>query len=295
MLQPTLENINQLFEHAITTGPADTGGVWQIENYREICGGDTHAGYLLRSNDRGFFLKLNSRSHHHLFKAEIESLKAIENTHTIATCHPLCSGYCQSYSYLLLDELHLTSDGDWRLAGQQLAQMHKASTPGYYGFDAPSYCGFTFQPHNHCDNWAEFFATRRIGHQLSMFYGQGIESKQISPYVEVIRARLAGHQPRAALVHGDLWQGNIGFHKDSPVIYDPACYYGDPETDLAMTELFGRLPEDFYRGYHQIAPIDQHYPERRSIYQLYHLLNHANLFGGEYRTQAEQALKRLAH
>ncbi len=295
MLQPTLENINQLFEHAITTGPADTGGIWQIEHYREICGGDTHAGYLLHSSGRGFFLKLNSRSQHHLFEAEIEGLRAIENTHTIATCRPLCSGYSQCYSYLLLEELQLTADGDWRLAGQQLAQMHRADTPGFYGFDVPSYCGFTFQPNTPTDNWAEFFAKQRIGHQLSMFFGQAIESSHISPYVELVQERLAGHQPRAALLHGDLWRGNISFHQDLPVIYDPACYYGDPETDLAMTELFGRLPEDFYSGYHQVAAINQRYSERRPIYQLYHLLNHANIFGGDYRRQAEQALKKLTH
>lgn len=296
MLQPSLKSINQLFEHALTEQPVSPGDIWKIQGYDHIPGGDTHSSYLLHSNGPDFFLKLNEHSKSCLFTAEAESLNAIRATQTIRTCQPLCTGLNQGFSYLLLDGLALKSDGDWHKAGQQLAQMHLAPAPEHFGFDSPSYCGKTYQPSNITTEWASFFAKYRIGHQLSLFRGQPLTAPEIRSTVELIEQRLETRRPTPALVHGDLWRGNIGFLEDGkPVIFDPACYYGDPETDLAMTELFGRLPDDFYRGYDFIRPIEQGYDTRKSIYQLYHLLNHANLFGGDYRATAEQALGQLRH
>lgn len=295
MLQPSLKSINQLFEHALTEQPIGNGELWQIQNYDKILGGDTHNSYLLHSSGPDFFLKLNENSKSCLFSAEAKALSAILATQTIRTCRPLCTGQNQGYSYLLLEGFNLETDGDWYLAGQQLAQMHLAPAADYYGFNHPSYCGKTYQPSNMDTSWANFFAQHRIGHQLALLRGKPSSAPEIQTVQEVVRQHLADHCPKPALVHGDLWRGNMGFHHDQPVVFDPACYYGDPETDLAMTELFGRLPEGFYRGYDGCRPIDQGYSERRPIYQLYHLLNHANLLGGDYRQQAEQALKQLVH
>ena len=295
MLQPSLECINQLFEHAVTTEPSGTGQIWQIRDFNPVHGGDTHNGYLLHSDGPSFFLKLNDLAKQNLFAAEIHGLNAIAETGTIATCRPLCSGHCQRYSYLLLEGLQLESDGNWYLAGQQLARMHISPVGEDFGFDHPSYCGKTFQPGDWDRNWSHFFAVHRIGHQLALLRGKHLDAPEIQTYVDIVKDRLHHRQPKPALVHGDLWRGNIGFHRGEPVIFDPACYYGDPETDLAVTELFGRLPEDFYRGYNSVSPIDSRYTDRRDLYQLYHLLNHANLFGGSYRDQVEQALQRLLH
>ncbi len=295
MLQPSLESINQLFEHALTEQPVSGGELWQIEAYDQVLGGDTHNSYLLSSSGPDFFLKLNERSKTCLFTAETHALNAILATGTIRTCRPLCSGQNQGFSYLLLEGFTLETDGDWYAAGQQLARMHLASAPDTYGFDYPSYCGKTYQPNDKTTHWADFFAHHRIGHQLALLRGKTLSDPEVQTVQAVIQQRLAHYNPTPALVHGDLWQGNMGFHEGQPVIFDPASYYGDPETDLAMTELFGRLPEDFYRGYDNCRPIDQNYDERRPIYQLYHLLNHANLIGGDYRQQAERALKELMH
>ncbi|MFT6860059.1 MAG: fructosamine-3-kinase, partial [Thalassolituus oleivorans] len=113
------------------------------------------------------------------------------------------------------------------------------------------------------------------------------------------QTRLLGHQPEASLLHGDLWSGNIAFRPDvessRPVVFDPACYYGDAETDLAMTELFGRFPEAFYKGYQSVRSIDDGYAMRRPVYQLYHVLNHAVLFGNHYMDQAREIIKGLAN
>ena len=105
---------------------------------------------------------------------------------------------------------------------------------------------------------------------------------------------LSGWAPAASLLHGDLWDGNAGFLADgTPVLFDPATYFGDRETDLAMTELFGGFPPIFYSAYTKVAPLDRGYAVRKALYNLYHVLNHANLFGGGYAAQAERMMERL--
>lgn len=295
MLQPTLKSINQLFEYALTQEPLGPENISQITGFDSVTGGDTHHSYRLYSDGPTFFLKLNELAKQPLFIAEARGLKAIGDTQTITTCKPLCIGHCQRYSYLLLEGLNITHQGDWALAGQQLAKLHQAPAGQSFGFEHAAYCGKTFQPSPLDANWGHFFAHQRIAHQLAMFWGTPVSSPKIQTIVRIIEDQLSDRQPRPALVHGDLWSGNIGFHNDKPVVFDPACYYGDPETDLAMSELFGRLPDEFYSGYQSIAPIDSQYTTRRPIYQLYHRLNHANLFGEPYRQQAQQQLQKLTH
>ncbi len=300
MLQPSLEYINQLFEQAVKAHPAAIGDHWQILDYACSLGGDTHHGYLLHSNGPSFFVKLNDPGKVSLFNAEFQGLKALRQAHTrnpnsIRACKPICVGHCHQFSYLMLEGLDLQPDGDWYLAGQQLAELHHLPAGQRFGFEHPSYCGITYQPNSWESCWSEFFARQRIGHQLSLLRGKPLEHPDIQTLVNAAREFLREWQPQPALVHGDLWRGNISFHREMPVIFDPACYYADAETDLAMSELFGRFPEAFYQGYASVSPIDQDYPRRRPLYQLYHLLNHANLFGGHYRQEAEQQLKILLH
>jgi fructosamine-3-kinase len=104
---------------------------------------------------------------------------------------------------------------------------------------------------------------------------------------------LEGHKPQPSLLHGDLWGGNAGFTAEGPVLFDPAVYYGDREADLAMTELFGGFPQEFYSSYNKIWPLDDGYERRKHLYNLYHLLNHLNLFGSSYLAQVESTLRLL--
>ncbi|WP_439133503.1 fructosamine kinase family protein [Pseudomaricurvus sp.] len=309
MLQPTLDDINHLVEHALSKAPAGPSQIWPITTASPVSGGDTHECYLLQStanNKPGarYFLKLNQLARQPLFTAESEGLQAICHHHQqfagcIASCRVLHSGHFQAFSYLLLEALDLQAEGDWFLAGQQLARLHQAPAGNRFGFECPSYCGNSYQPNTWEENWSQFFARHRIGHQLTLLWKSPLDSSPIQRIVQTVEEQLHNRQPRPALVHGDLWRGNIGFHRQQqgdsiPVIFDPACYYGDPETDLAMSEFFGRFPEDFYRGYSNVRPIDKDYSVRRPLYQLYHLLNHANLFGGSYRQQAELQLQTLS-
>jgi fructosamine-3-kinase len=162
-----------------------------------------------------------------------------------------------------------------------------------YGWQEDNFVGLTLQSNLWQKKWSCFFAEQRIGFMLQLLSEKGYISDNIDDVVEVIKSLLSGHNPTASMLHGDLWQGNTGFHNNQPVLYDPALYFGDRETDLAMTELFNRFPESFYQGYEDVWPLETDYQYRKPIYQLYHVLNHALLFGGHYLDSAKFTLKNL--
>ena len=144
------------------------------------------------------------------------------------------------------------------------------------------------------EDWAEFFAEHRIGFQLRLAARKGMRFTGADELVETIPQLLAGHTPIASIVHGDLWGGNASVTAEGePVIFDPATYYGDREVDIAMTELFGGFPAAFYQGYNQEWPLDDGYDRRKTLYNLYHIINHYNLFGGGYGSQAQSMIRTL--
>ncbi|MCD8520857.1 MAG: fructosamine kinase family protein [Saccharospirillaceae bacterium] len=234
--------------------------------------------------------------------AEQDCLLRMIATHTMAACAPLALGSVKrqdlsSVSYLILQHIPLAVHGDWFSAGQQLAQMHQHTTDQGYGFEHITWCGESAQDNHWNNNWSEFFIGQRLQPLLSKLRERGIHFANGDRALQRAKDILEHHQPAASLLHGDLWSGNIGFNPDKhlsyPVLFDPASYYGDAETDLAMTELFGRFPTAFYDGYNSINPLPESYEQRRPVYQLYHLLNHALLFGGSYIPQTESLLVRL--
>ncbi len=182
---------------------------------------------------------------------------------------------------------------DWYQLGQQLALMHKHATHGQFGWQDDNFIGHTLQPNHWQSNWRTFFAEQRIAWQLQLLKEKSITLGDIDHIANTCHDVLLHHQVTPSLVHGDLWQGNIGFTEHSPVIFDPACYYGDREVDIAMTELFGKLPEQFYQGYQETYPLAHHYEQRKLVYNFYHILNHANLFGGIYIEQSKAMLSRI--
>lgn len=143
-------------------------------------------------------------------------------------------------------------------------------------------------------NWADFFAEKRIGYQLKLANRRGGNFPNSQEIMEKVRESLSHHNPLPSLVHGDLWSGNAGFtDKGEATIFDPACYYGDREVDIAMTELFGGFPSSFYDGYNKQWNLDKGYNHRKNIYNLYHILNHFNLFGGGYESQAKRMIQQI--
>ena len=172
-------------------------------------------------------------------------------------------------------------DGDYAALGRMLAQVHR-SNARRFGWQRDNFIGLGEQPNGWSDDWAEFFLEKRLKPQAAKC--------GLLDQLPDVRWILAGHRPAPSLLHGDLWNGNAGFTADGPVIFDPAVYYGDHEADLAMTELFGGFPPDFYASYQKEFPLDAGYERRKHLYNLYHLLNHLNLFGSGYFGQVKSAL-----
>ena len=184
-------------------------------------------------------------------------------------------------AFILLEKLALRRSGDWRRMGEALARLHAVQGPRF-GWPRDNYIGLAPQINTWKDEWSDFFLECRLRPQA--------RAARIDVSDASVRALLKDHRPAPALLHGDLWSGNAGFTAEGPVVFDPAVYYGDREADLAMTELFGGFPRAFYEGY---GPLDPGYERRKHLYNLYHLLNHLNLFGGSYLPQVKAALRLL--
>ena len=190
-------------------------------------------------------------------------------------------------------KLSQSASEDWLTCGKQLAHLHRTTSGPEYGWPRDNYIGRSVQVNTATDSWATFFAESRIGAMLELLARQGHVWCNIDVCTTQIYHFLQDYQPQPSLLHGDLWSGNLGFHHHQPVLFDPAVYFGDRETDVAMTELFGRLPDAFYEGYNAIWPLDEGYRSRRKLYQLYHILNHAVLFGGHYLQAAQDDIVQL--
>ena len=269
---------------------------FEITNTRSVGGGCINQGYKISSSDRNYFVKLNQASQVEMFAAEASGLKQMYATQTITVPKPVCWGIANNSCYIVLEWLNLdgSSSQAWTEMGTQLAQMHKIGTADKFGWERNNTIGSTPQINDWMDNWANFFAEKRIGYQLKLAKRKGGSFPDTTKVVEAIRGKLSNRKPEASLVHGDLWSGNAAVTRTGkPVILDPATYYGDREVDIAMTELFGGFPAPFYRGYNQAWQLDQEYQKRKTIYNLYHILNHFNLFGGGYGSQAKRMIEQI--
>ena len=270
-----------------------TGQDFAIANTSSVGGGCINQGYKISGNGTEYFVKLNDASQVEMFAAEALGLKQMYATQTITVPQPICWGTAESSSYIVLEWLGLGrgNSQSWGAMGRQLAQMHRKGKKDRFGWSQNNTIGSTPQINDWMDNWADFFAEQRIGYQLKLAKRRGGSFPDIGKVVDAVRSRLADRQPQASLLHGDLWSGNAAITTDgAPVILDPATYYGDREADLAMTELFGGFPTAFYNGYNEAWQLDSGYQQRKKIYNLYHVLNHFNIFGGGYASQAQRTI-----
>ena len=270
-----------------------TGQNFAIADTRSVSGGCINQGYKISDNDTKYFVKLNQASQEEMFAAEALGLKQMYATQTITVPQPVCWGAANDSTYIVLQWLDLGGGNSqsWTEMGRQLAAMHRVGISNNFGWERNNTIGSTPQINTETDNWADFFAEHRIGYQLKLAKRRGGSFPDTNKIANAVRNKLADREPQASLVHGDLWSGNAAISSDgSPVILDPATYYGDRETDLAMTELFGGFPAAFYRGYNEAWQLDSGYQYRKSIYNLYHVLNHFNLFGGGYANQAKRMI-----
>lgn len=257
-----------------------------------VSGGCINTAYVIEDGEQRFFIKTNNQARAEMFAAEAEGLLEIAKTGVVRVPEPICWGVAADTAYLVLEHIEFGKNSERAsvMLGTQLAYLHRITTPRF-GWRRDNTIGTTPQFNTCEDSWPMFWRKHRLGFQLQLTIRNGHGGRLIEKLehvVESIPALLTGHEPHAALLHGDLWGGNFAVDvAGQPVIFDPAIYYGDRETDIAMTELFGGFDSHFYHAYKNAYPLATGYGVRKTLYNLYHVLNHVNLFGGGYARQAE--------
>lgn len=263
-----------------------------------LSGGDISRAYKLSSHTQDYFVKLNSPQSVDMFEAEMLGLHALDQAQSIRIPKPIVSGVTADAAYLVLEFIPLwrSTKASERLLGTQLAQLHAITSP-YFGWHRDNTIGSSPQQNTQTQDWLSFWRQQRLGFQLKLAAAKGYGGKLQSAGEKLclkLDALFIGYDPKPSLLHGDLWCGNAAVDTmGNPVIYDPACYFGDRETDIAMTELFGGFSATFYAAYNDAWPLDQGYQHRKNLYNLYHVLNHLNLFGGSYLSKAELMILKL--
>jgi len=233
-----------------------------------------------------------------MFAAEATGLRALAAAGVVRTPTFITQGQTTTEAFLALEYLRLAAldqAGGARL-GAALAQLHRV-TGDSFGWTGDNFIGLTPQHNAPHPGWPHFFGERRLRPQLKLALRNGMDKTLVAKgdaVIERIGGLFIDYQPVASLLHGDLWSGNAAQSDDGEaVIFDPACYYGDRETDIAMAELFGGFPASFHAAYRTSWPLDSGYETRKPLYNLYHILNHFNLFGSAYFGQAQRMIERL--
>jgi protein-ribulosamine 3-kinase len=260
-----------------------------VDRRKSVAGGCINRAALLElSNGERLFLKEHGRHPKGMMAAEAAGLAALDAVGAIRVPKPLAHWEDEENQFLLLEYL---SEGSrkprfWEEFGAAMAALHQGSPPGPFGFDGDNFIGATPQKNDWSESWVVFFGERRLLFQIELAEQKGRADSDMSRGVRKIVERMEAllvEPEKRALLHGDLWSGNymVGPEGNAAII-DPAAYFGHPEADLAMTELFGRLGGPFYEAYREAGGLDPGYQERRDLYNLYHMINHLNLFGGGY-------------
>jgi protein-ribulosamine 3-kinase len=268
-------------------------GFGEVVSTYPVGGGCINNGMrLLTGSGRYFFVKTNHRAPEDMFEREAEGLAALLSAAGPRVPNP----YIWGSDFILMEDLAPASPRPdyWTTFGRQFTGLH-LSTSQMFGFSNDNYIGSTPQPNPHTQDGYTFFGEHRLIFQARLAHRQKLLPAQDLERVRSLVDRLPELIPNqpASLIHGDLWSGNAISDQDGqPAIIDPAAHYGWAEADLAMTSLFGSFPDAFYRAYQEVRPLESGFKERFPIYNLYHLLNHLNLFGTGYLGQVQSTLRR---
>lgn len=276
-----------------------TGSVSSLDQVTEIRGGSISRAFRLVAAGRRWFLKLNLASCHEMFAAEADGLDALGDCSAIRVPRVIAHGTAGSNAYLLLEYLELfplRAGDSSREAGHALAEVHRIEGRRF-GWHRDNFIGSSPQCNEEDSDWSRFFAGRRLAPQIQEARKRGFKGRFIADgerLVEKLLALFVGYTPKPSLLHGDLWSGNAALDASGKLaLFDPAVCYGDRESDLAMMALFGGFPAHMLVAYKEAWPLESGFEERETLYQLYHILNHMNLFGSGYQPQAERMIGAL--
>ncbi len=271
----------------------------KVVDRQRVSGRDINRAYKLAlSNGERVFLKCNRPDLLGIFTAEADGLNALRATGAIGVPEPLAVGADNSEAFLIMEYLESAPRRTdyWETFGREIAMLHRAKCGPRFGFSTDNHIGSTPQQNAPSGSWVSFFRDRRLLPQMKLAWG--LLDEHTRRNLTRVTDRLDSLLPEPAfpsLIHGDLWSGNaLCGHDGKAWVLDPATYVAHFEADLAMTELFGGFPERFYRAYNEVNSIDRSYPNRRDLYNLYHLLNHLNLFGLPYLAEVKAIAEHYA-
>ena len=282
---------------AIAALELDTGARWSA-----VGGTGWAQAWRVDAGGTRLFVKATSGRHADAIDAEADGLRALKATRTVRVPGVIGSGESAGTTYLVLEWLDLGTQDDGAALARALVALHRAIAPRgpagqRFGWHRDNWIGGTPQVNAWCDDWCGFFRDMRLAPQIALAVRNDRDKdlrRDGERLLDALPALLCGHDPAPSLLHGDLWSGNVAALQDgTPVMFDPAVYVGDREADLAMTELFGGFGRDFHAAYRDAWPLDDGYPLRRTLYNLYHVLNHWNLFGRGYLGQARRMMAAL--
>ncbi len=267
-----------------------------------VSGGSINSAYRIDAGEQRYFVKLNRAEYLTMFQAEADGLNELAKAEAIRVPAPVCTGSEAGLCWLVTEYIEFgrsvagTKRRFEQQFGQQIAQLHRCSSK-QFGWFRDNTIGSTPQYNGYLDDWIVFYRERRLRVQLQLAASNGFTGPLQTKGERLLQNMalfFTTYVPQPSLLHGDLWAGNHAFDVDgNALIFDPAVYYGDREADIAMTELFGGFGAAFYAAYQQSWPLDDGYKVRKTLYNLYHILNHANLFGGGYAAQAEHMMDQL--
>ena len=273
-------------------------GKSKIINIQKIFGGCINHSWRIDFDDSKFFLKKNTREQK-LLKFEkycLNDLKNYTNSENIIIPKVINYFEYENNEFLLLEWIDLNNLNQKKL-GAGIAEIHLNSNkknPNKFGYHELGFIGTTKQLNGWESNWVNCFIKLRIEPQLSLLKNCSLSINLINHIKSKIKVHLSDHNPMNCLIHGDLWSGNISTgHLEKGVIFDPSCWWADSEIDIAMTRLFGGFTDDFYNEYFNIIKEKDGSNNRTTIYNFYHILNHANMFGGDYINQVNIYIDRI--
>ena len=272
------------------------------ENYpksiEQVHGGDIHSAWRIEFSNKKLFLKRNIRNKKFLEfeKYCLQNLRKYINQENLVIPEVITYKNIKNIEILLIEWIDM-HNFDQKKLGKGLGELHlksAESNPKMFGFPVEGFIGTTDQKKGFEDNWIDCFLNLRIIPQLLILKSTTLDKEIINKVKEKIKSELLNHKPINALVHGDLWSGNAGIDKNGKgVIFDPASWWADNEVDIAMTKLFGGFRKEFYEEYHRVFPIKNGFEKRIIIYNFYHILNHANMFGGGYLKQVKDYVQAI--
>ena len=268
------------------------------KSIEQVHGGDIHNAWRIEFSNKKLFLKRNIRNKKFLEfeKYCLQNLRKYINQENLVIPEVIAYKNIKNIEILLIEWIDM-HNFDQKKLGKGLGELHlksAESNPKMFGFPVEGFIGTTDQKKGLEDNWIDCFLNLRIIPQLLSLKSRILDKEIINKVKEKIKLELLNHKPINALVHGDLWSGNAGMDKNGKgVIFDPASWWADNEVDIAMTKLFGGFRKEFYEEYHRIFPIKNGFEKRIIIYNFYHILNHANMFGGGYLNQVKDYVKAI--